>query len=66
MSCPACLHLWHVNVNYLHSIILAHKCINIEGLKDNFKHMRQTVLPRLLHDTFDGMKVRMERVIVQI
>ena len=43
-----------------------HKCKNIEELKDNLEHFRQTIPPSKhvvsLHNVFAGMKARMERV----
>ena len=52
--------LWGWMDSRLHKL---HKCKNIEALKDNLEHIRQTIPPNLLHNMFDGMKARMERVI---
>ena len=40
-----------------------HKCKNIEELKANLELVRQAIPPSMLHNMFDGMKARMERVI---
>ena len=52
--------LWGWMDSRLHKV---HKCKNIEELRDNLEHIRQTIPPSLLHNMFDGMKARMERVI---
>ena len=40
-----------------------HKCKSVEELKDKLEQVRQSIPPTLLHNMFDGMKARMERVI---
>ena len=36
---------------------------NIEELKEKLEQIRQSIPPSLLHNMFDGMKARMQRVI---
>lgn len=52
--------LWGWMDSRLHKL---HKCKNIEELKENLEHIRQSIPPSFLHNMFDGMKARMERVI---
>ena len=52
--------LWGWMDSRLHKL---HKCNNIEKLEANLEHIRQTIPPSLLHNMFDDMKARMERVI---
>ena len=40
-----------------------HKCNNIEELKDKLEEVRQSIPVSLLHNLFDNMRSRMERVI---
>ena len=39
------------------------KCKNIEGLKEKLEQVRQSIPVSFLHNMFDGMKARMQRVV---
>ena len=40
-----------------------HKCKNVEELKEKLEQVRQSVPASYLHNAFDGMNARMERVV---
>ena len=52
--------LWSWMDSKLHKL---HKCKSIEDLKEKLEQVRQSIPPSLLHNMFDGMRARMQRVV---